>query len=39
MIRQIWRLSEGGADNLGLAFTNDGLVLGRTPLIEQRDGR
>jgi hypothetical protein len=39
MIRQIWRLSEGGADNLGLACTNDGLILGRTPLIEQRDGR
>jgi hypothetical protein len=39
MIRQIWSLSEGGDDNLGLACTNDGLILGRTPLIEQRDGR
>lgn len=38
MIR-MWRLSEGGEDNLGLACTNDGLVLGRTPLIERRDHR
>jgi hypothetical protein len=38
-IRQMWRLTEGGEDNLGLACTDDGLVLGRTPLIEQRDGR
>ena len=36
MIR-MWRLSEGGEDNLGLACTNEGLVLGRTPLIERRD--
>ena len=35
MIR-MWRLSEAGEDNLGLACTNDGLVLGRTPLIERR---
>ena len=35
MIR-MWRLSEGGEDNLGLACTNEGLVLGRTPLIERR---
>lgn len=34
-----WRLSEFGPDNLGLACTNDGLVLGRTPLIERRDER
>jgi hypothetical protein len=33
----IWRLSEGGDDNLGLACTNDGLMLGRTPLVERRD--
>jgi hypothetical protein len=33
----IWRLSEGGEDNLGLACTKDGLVLGRTPLVERRD--
>jgi hypothetical protein len=38
-IRHMWRLTEGGEDNLGLACTGDGLVLGRTPLIEQRDGR
>lgn len=30
-----WRLSEGGANNLGLACTDDGLFLGRTPLIER----
>jgi hypothetical protein len=39
MIFQIWRLSEGGEDNLGLACTVDGLVLGRTPLIERQDQR
>jgi hypothetical protein len=33
----IWRLSEGGEDNLGLACTKDGLVLGHTPLVERRD--
>ena len=38
MIR-MWRLSEGGENNLGLACTNEGLVLGRTPLIERRDRR
>jgi hypothetical protein len=38
MIR-MWRLSEGGEDNLGLACTDEGLVLGRTPLIERRDHR
>jgi hypothetical protein len=32
-------LSEPGPDNLGLACNEDGLVLGRTPLIERRDGR
>jgi hypothetical protein len=39
MIYQIWRLSEDTPDNLGLAFTHDGLLLGRTPLIERRGGR
>jgi hypothetical protein len=34
-----WRLSEAGEDNLGLACTDDGLRLGRTPLIERRDRR
>jgi hypothetical protein len=38
MIPKIWRLSENsGDDNLGLACTEQGLVLGRTALIEQRD--
>lgn len=37
MIHQFWRLSESGEDNLGLTVTADGLVLGRTPLIERRD--
>ncbi len=36
---QIWRLSEAAADNLGLACTDEGLVLGRTPLIWRRNGR
>ena len=40
MIPKIWRLSENsGDDNLGLACTEQGLVLGRTALIERRDGR
>jgi len=39
MIHQFWRLTEGGGDNLGPAITGDGLVLGRTPLIERRGGR
>ena len=40
MILKIWRLSENnGDDNLGLACTDQGLLLGRTPLIERRDGR
>lgn len=34
-----WRLSEYTPDNLGLAFTDEGLLLGRTPLIERRGGR
>ena len=39
MAHQFWRLSEAGPDNLGPACTEDGLLLGRTPLIERRDGR
>jgi hypothetical protein len=35
----MWRLSEAGDDNLGLACCDDGLLLGRTPLIEKRDGQ
>src|ERR1700693_2168365 len=39
MIPKIWRLSENsGDDNLGLACTEQGLVRGRTLLIERRDG-
>ena len=40
MIPKIWRLSENsGDDNLSLACTEQGLLLGRTLLIERRDGR
>jgi hypothetical protein len=39
MIRQFWRLTEGGENNLGPAITGDGLVLGHTPLVARRDGR
>jgi|HubBroStandDraft_6_1064221.scaffolds.fasta_scaffold132057_3 hypothetical protein len=39
MINRIWTLTEAGPDNLGLACTEDGLLLGRTPLIERRNGR
>jgi len=39
MINRIWTLTEAGPSNLGLACTKDGLVLGRTPLIERRNGR
>jgi hypothetical protein len=40
MTSKIWRLSENsGDDNLGLACTEQGLVLGRTLLIERHDGR
>jgi hypothetical protein len=37
MTFHMWRLSEAGEDNLGLACTGEGLVLGRTPLIERYD--
>lgn len=36
---RFWRLSEAGENNLGLACTADGLLLGRTPLIERRGAR
>jgi hypothetical protein len=35
----MWRLSEAGDGNLGLACSDDGLLIGRTPLIEKRDGQ
>ena len=38
MIR-FWRMNERTVDNLGLACTEDGLFLGRTPLIERRGQR
>ena len=38
-MHQMWRLSEAVPQNLGLACTDDGLLLGRTFLIERRDGR
>ena len=38
-MHQMWRLSEAGPRNLGLACTADGLLLGRTFLIDRRDGR
>jgi hypothetical protein len=34
--QHIWRLSESGDQNLGLACSEDGLRLGRTPLVERR---
>src|SRR5947209_18976534 len=39
MFHHIWRLSEAGDDNRGLACSDEGLVLGRTPLLARRDGR
>jgi hypothetical protein len=39
MIPHFWRLSEAGENNLGLACTGDGLLLGRTPLVERRGAR
>jgi hypothetical protein len=38
-MHKMWRLSEAGPHNLGLACTGDGLLLGHTSLIEHRDGR
>ena len=35
-MHQVWRLSEYHEGNLGLACTEDGLFLGRTPLIERQ---
>ena len=39
MMHHIWSLREAGPDNLGLAVSEDGLLLGGTPLVERRDGR
>ncbi len=35
---QLWRLSAAGDGNLGLCCNENGLLLGRTPLIERRAG-
>src|SRR5580692_4893866 len=35
----MWRLREAGDENLGLAFTDNNLLIGRTPLIEKCDGQ
>jgi hypothetical protein len=35
----MWRLSNAGEDNLGLACNADGLFLARTPLLERRGDR
>jgi len=35
-VHQVWRLSEYCEGNLGLACTEDGLILGRTALIERQ---
>jgi len=35
-MHQVWRLSEYHQGNLGVACTEDGLFLGRTPLIERQ---
>lgn len=39
MAHHIWCLGEAGPDNLGLAVSDDGLLLGRTPLVEWRGDR
>jgi hypothetical protein len=39
MIHRVWRLSESGETNLGLACTEDGLMLGGTRLVERCGGR
>jgi hypothetical protein len=38
-MHQVWHLSEYHEGNLGLACTEDGLFLGRTPLIERQGAR
>lgn len=39
MLHHVWRLSEAGEDNLGLSCTENGLVLGRTPLVKRLGNR
>jgi hypothetical protein len=38
-MNHFWRLSEAGPENLGLACTEDGLLVGHTSLIERRGDR
>jgi hypothetical protein len=38
-MHQVWRLSDYCEGNLGVCFTDDGLFLGRTPLIERQGTR
>ena len=38
-MHQVWRLSEYCENNLGVCLTDDGLFLGRTPLIERQRAR
>jgi|SRR5579862_6474195 len=38
-MHQVWRLSEYCEENLGLSCTEDGLILGRTTLIERQGTR
>ena len=38
-MHQVWHLSEYCEGNLGVCFTDDGLFLGRTPLIERQGAR
>jgi hypothetical protein len=38
-MNHFWRLSEAGPNNLGLACTDDGLLLGHTSLIERQGDR
>src|SRR5262245_12622093 len=33
----VWRLSKGGDQSLGLSCSEDGLYLGRSPLVERGD--
>ena len=37
MTHQVWRLSEPGEDNLGLAFGDEGPMLGRTLLLARKN--
>jgi hypothetical protein len=38
-MQKMWRLTEAGPQNLGVARTDNGLLLGYTSLIERHDGR